>query len=78
MHQARRNNMADVSAKDSSQVSIEHWGDSMGEGRGQDRPQFGSVERGPECTPHPHPPPPAREVGREPKCPAVTQAVGQS
>ncbi|KAM7329417.1 hypothetical protein ACRRTK_011030 [Alexandromys fortis] len=36
MHQARRNNMADVSAKDSSQVSIKHWGDSeVGKGPGQ-------------------------------------------
>lgn len=26
MHQARRNNMADVSAKDSSQVSSQNWG----------------------------------------------------
>lgn len=37
MHQARRNNMGDVSAKDSSQVNIKHWGDSE-VGRGQDRP----------------------------------------
>lgn len=36
MHQARRNNMADVSAKDSSQVSIKHWGESeVGKGPGQ-------------------------------------------
>ena len=37
MHQARRNNMADVSAKDGSQVSSQNWRDGWGQASGQAR-----------------------------------------
>lgn len=45
MHQARRNNMADVSAKDSSQVSIKH-GKPCEVGKGPGPATVYSTERG--------------------------------
>lgn len=49
MHQARRNNMADVSAKDSSQVSSWNWRDGVREDE-RASSHLGVWKEAPECS----------------------------